>query len=1059
MFQLRSFATGLVTVLGLFFFAQGTHAATSTVCAASCDYTTLFDAVNADAPGPDGFLIMDGYVFDQGNEGGGNVTLPDDTFLTCEPNVTIGNGEGSIILNSGNNTTVDSCRFEGAILRAEAVTNVAWNNNTAITPARSEFHLFDITNFQVTNNDSFSHTRMFNADSGLFDGNDFQCKGPSDLNVACFFSFYDSIVPGNPAATTTDPAFVINDIIITNNQFTRVDNLAGIFFDFFGGDNLTISANEFISLTIQDASTYGIRLFDYTNADINHNTFDIHLPDNLPAGGSLAINLVGENFLTATVDHNTIIFRGVNSPTYNACFRIDKYGPPNPSDLVTFSHNICTATDSILENGFYIQDEVLTDMQFTEEYNAFYPVNDAFFIIGTGGTPADPTTHDDIRPIFRTENADPNDDYELNPASPLLDVNGSTDIGRFTGTRVSTYTVDDDCVVDYVACVSHFSENIEHFLKTGDSVLLAEGTFGTLDSHRALSNISIIGAGPLTILDAQSTATGINLSNADGFEIRDIKIINVETTGGASYTGTHILFNYNGNDYDDSDLIMGTPNLSLQFNETGGCVAGTTAADGDPYFVADGTNNIHGVLIDFGGVYLSGLTTSTAPTVCGGSPIEVRVDDLFIANGDGTYTYNPTALATAGVSLKAGITTPPEIQATITPDLTSGGLRLDNVMNSEFRDLVFEDTESAITLVGGSDNNEIHTIDLSLSNSAVNFTIDNSGDNAVFHSIFAVAKTTFSGTGTLTAWFENSIRVVDSLALPLAGVTVTKVSANGLEDTTQVTDGSGLTSAIDTLAFVLDSSNFTATGGGYNPYAITANRLGQNATTTINVNIVEAGEIELMMTTVPVIPPSVVSGGGAGGLPTVNNDGTYPPIESARSTEVITTPKLHYLVKLVDDNDPKTQEDSAVYYIGADDKRHAFPNQSVFDSWYCSNTEIKSIPQAYLMAHEIGSNVTYRPGLRMVKFIASPVVYVVQPGRTLRPIADEETAAKLFGTNWATQISDIEDTFYKDYVFGEVINTFVEPRHLDYTPKHPSGEMDIAGYKNITVQASIRECN
>lgn len=1053
----RSFATGLVIVLGLFFFAQGTQAATTTVCTIGCDYTTLYDAVSADLPGPDGFEILTGYVFDQGLEGGGNVTLPEESFLTCDPGTTLGNGEGSLILNSNSTTTVDSCHFDGVTLRAENAQNVIWNNNTFTTPNRSEFHLFDVTNYQITNNEDFSHIRLYNADGGVFENNDFACQGSSDFSLGCLHSTFVGYVPYNGSATTTDPIFNSNNLVITGNTFNSpTDDFYG-YIDFFGGTDISITNNSFLRESDVPNGFLGVRFQDPINVEIINNVFDIYLSSSSGSGGSSAINFLSENQLEVSAEHNTVIFRGV-STEYNYCYRIERSTALiNPADLVRIAYNICTATEDDIQTGLLVDDTVMADIPFTEEYNAFYPIDiAALYINGVGATSTNITTHDDIKPIFRTENTDPNDDYELNPASALLDVNGSTDIGRYPGSRVSTYTVDDDCTVDYVACFSHFSENIEHFLRDSDSVLIAEGTYGTLGSHRALNNVSIVGAGPLTILDAQSTATGINLSNADAFEVRDIKIINVNSTGGATYTGTHVIFAYNGNDYDDSDLIMGTPNLNLHFNETSGCVAGTTAADGDPYFIGDGTNNIHGVLIDLGGVYISGLTTSTAPTVCGSAPIEVRVDDLFIANSDGTYSYNPTALTTAGVTLKAGITTPPAIQAQLTTDLASGALRLDAVMNSVFRNLVFENNDTGITIVGGSDNNEIHDSDLSLNNSAIDFGIDNSGDNAVFHSVFAVTKTAFTGSGTLAAWFENTIRVVDALALPLPGITVHKVSANGLEDTTEVTDASGLTSATDTLAFVLDSSNFTATGGGYNPYALTADRSGQNDTTTINATITEAGIVELMMNTVPVTP--VNPGGGIGGLTTVNNDGSYPPIESIRSTEVITTPKVHYLIKLVDDNDPATQEDSSIYYIAADGKRHIFPNESVYRSWYCDFSEVKAMSAEDLAKYDIGSNVTYRPGLRMLKFVASPVVYMIQSGRTLRPIYDEATAAKFFGKNWAKQITDVEETFYKDYTIGEMLYDYVDPQHLDYAPKHPSGEMGIKNYKNIFVQPASLDC-
>lgn len=377
--SLRSILTSFVIILGFFVLAPSVHAATSTVCTVGCDYTTLNDAINADLPGPDGFLIDAGYFFVQNDEGFGDLTLPEDTFLTCDPSATLGNGEGSLTLRSNNQTVIDSCHFNGVILNADSVSDVRWSNNTAEAAIRSEFHLFNVTNYQITGNDHFSHTRMFNADDGLITQNEFNCLSPTDLNIGCFTSTFISIVPYDGSATTTDSIYISENLSITENTFTRDDSTQPFFLDFFGGNNIAVSDNIFLSLSFQDTSLLALRFYDVSNLNISYNTLDIFLPDNIPAGGGEAINLIAENQVSALIEHNTIIYRGVDSPTYNICFRVDKYGPANPADTITFRYNICTATDSVLENGFYIQNEVLTDIQFTEEYNAFYPVNDAFF--------------------------------------------------------------------------------------------------------------------------------------------------------------------------------------------------------------------------------------------------------------------------------------------------------------------------------------------------------------------------------------------------------------------------------------------------------------------------------------------------------------------------------------------------------------------------------------------------------------------------------------------------------------------------------------------------------
>ncbi|MBP9864383.1 hypothetical protein KBC54_02965 [Patescibacteria group bacterium] len=162
-------------------------------------------------------------------------------------------------------------------------------------------------------------------------------------------------------------------------------------------------------------------------------------------------------------------------------------------------------------------------------------------------------------------------------------------------------------------------------------------------------------------------------------------------------------------------------------------------------------------------------------------------------------------------------------------------------------------------------------------------------------------------------------------------------------------------------------------------------------------------------------------------------------------------PDAHKLVKLPDDGNPLTQEDTAVYYIGADNKRHAFPNANVFFSWYCNFTSVTTISATALAAFPLGANVTYRPGFRMVKFMSSPQTYIVTPDAVLRPISNESVAAALYGPTWNTLIHDIPDTFFSNYSIGVAISN---PTDFDATRAvqsvlFPSEIMMIKGYAPI----------
>ena len=119
----------------------------------------------------------------------------------------------------------------------------------------------------------------------------------------------------------------------------------------------------------------------------------------------------------------------------------------------------------------------------------------------------------------------------------------------------------------------------------------------------------------------------------------------------------------------------------------------------------------------------------------------------------------------------------------------------------------------------------------------------------------------------------------------------------------------------------------------------------------------------------------------------------------------------------------------AVYYIGADGKRHAFPNGRVYATWYADFLGVKSVSAERLSLYALGPNVTYRPGARMVKFITDPKVYAVGRGGVLRWVKTEELARSLYGNDWNKKIDDIPDAFYANYTFGLEVAS-----QADYNP-------------------------
>lgn len=113
---------------------------------------------------------------------------------------------------------------------------------------------------------------------------------------------------------------------------------------------------------------------------------------------------------------------------------------------------------------------------------------------------------------------------------------------------------------------------------------------------------------------------------------------------------------------------------------------------------------------------------------------------------------------------------------------------------------------------------------------------------------------------------------------------------------------------------------------------------------------------------------------------------------------------------------------AAVYYCGADGKRYVFVNDKAYFSWYANFSGVQKISDATLATIMIGGNITYRPGVKMIKIVSDPKVYAVARGGVLRWIGSEAIANRLYGSNWNKMIDDVADSFFVNYSVGTPIS-------------------------------------
>ncbi len=112
---------------------------------------------------------------------------------------------------------------------------------------------------------------------------------------------------------------------------------------------------------------------------------------------------------------------------------------------------------------------------------------------------------------------------------------------------------------------------------------------------------------------------------------------------------------------------------------------------------------------------------------------------------------------------------------------------------------------------------------------------------------------------------------------------------------------------------------------------------------------------------------------------------------------------------------------SAVYYFGEDGFRYVFPNDKTYFTWYPNFNNVKWLTDNDLSTIQIGGNVTYKPGVKMIKIQSDPKVYTVSQNGLIRAIGSEAVAVGLYGNTWASKVDDMPDGFFSNYTIGNQV--------------------------------------
>ena len=317
-------------------------------------------------------------------------------------------------------------------------------------------------------------------------------------------------------------------------------------------------------------------------------------------------------------------------------------------------------------------------------------------------------------------------------------------------------------------------------------------------------------------------------------------------------------------------------------------------------------------------------------------------------------------------------------------------------------------------------------------------------ESLTFTNSSGVTQTSYTTPGSVFVQVQDSNRNLDGTLVETMTIPVTMAAGAGSDSETLTLTETGVATGIffsSSTALVTSS----AVSIGNSQFEITATGIG-TATYTDNQDAADTGATTATMTASS--SGSSSSSGGGGGLGSSGSP-ALPPLTTQQQSYLQNLLNLniaiHTLVKLPSDNNDATQEDTAVYYIGADGMRHAFPNSKVYFTWYANFDGVQLIGSTQLASIPLGKNVTYKPGVKMVKFTTLAKVYAVAKGGVLRWVISEAVATELYGSNWNTKIDDISDAFYQNYTFGADVNGLSDfnPTTVEASVMFPSDSLQM----------------
>ncbi len=844
-------------------------ASTSTVCGSGCTFTTLHEALTTVSPGD---TLTVGASYDPSGDTSYYYLTADGVTIDClNSGAVIGqtNLVGNSQLYLADNTIIRNCTFGNITLISNPFhpSNIRILNNTFSSVATSSINFESgAQDFLIQGNTNIGHFRIGNGatstngtiqDNTFYFGS-FSQEAPFEMkrgaevdHVAIVNNSFESYTTQTTANSLiilvgSDGSFVTNTVrfMVTPSSTMQgaVDVRASSTFQFSGNiiQGPDISDGDCAAVRFGPESAYQVVHFD-----LSSNTMKLPSTCNSAVGILVTDNAQTGAMVTSDVHYNIV----------------SKEGAMNDGD-----------------QGIRLeaQNGIGTSLSMTNSYNAVYrfsnPLHDKN---NNTGASLDENTFFG-NPFFRTGNVSEDDDYELAPFSPYLDINGSMDIGAVTGTRRSIVTVDASGSVNYSSVDATTTASIGDFFRSGDTLQLQDGVYApfSVSSTLATTTLTITGLGSSVIIDGNLSAqeNGIRLASVTSSAITNLTIRNASGTTQGTYVIDLIQGIFNGNTYDQASIDLGTP-ASSTFYVTDSGPAFYTSSGFDFTEPASAATDFSLALVRAGGTdritFLLPLSfipdAHTLEVISEGSfTVDAFATSTFIYDSENqTYSFNQAALDEAGITLPPWIDPTPDF--TKVPGAHLSGIRLDGSHGVTITHVTSTNNGNGISFGVGSGGNTVSQGTLS---GSVGYDVNHESSlgNTFDRISFTRTSSTFSSAGDLLVIDRVRARTVATgSSAAIQSATVIATSSHAVLTSFGSTDSSGYTAYQNLPLYQLSGSNQSVTAGGYNPYHFAATATAydpgvQDASIDSN-----SYTVTITLAASSVVEEAPRSGGGGGG--------------------------------------------------------------------------------------------------------------------------------------------------------------------------------------------------